>query len=298
MNQWESQKYQLSVGSRGQIVRVVKQLLHENPRTNYQKDGTDFFDSKLQSAVAQFQQVSRFGNADGSLDVETWAALGKTVSDIRLYHLTTSVTESALWLLLNGNTNFDDYESLPKDQKKLAKQSFENVKKLAESKELKKTCQENVFDKLKTLGFDLAKYSAYLKKGAEFYDGEKSQADFNKVFGNNFAGGTLPPQIKTVSDFYLKAKGPTTGLPPNIFTSVSLSEKKLTVFFNLTLLNSNKSAIDDAVIFHESLHGYGSYINSGKLGKYTDAGLLTLFGFPLSDSSDKITDYLRDNCFK
>ena len=79
MNQWEMQKYQLSNGSRGQSVRVVKQLLHLNPHNSYQTDRTDVFDSKLQTAIVEFQRTARLLRSDGTLDAETWAALGKSL---------------------------------------------------------------------------------------------------------------------------------------------------------------------------------------------------------------------------
>lgn len=76
MNHREKQKYQLSTGSCGQNVRVIKQLLHSNPQNSYQMDRTDVFDAKLRAAVTEFQRAKRLSNTDGTVSAETWSALG------------------------------------------------------------------------------------------------------------------------------------------------------------------------------------------------------------------------------
>lgn len=98
MNKWELQKYELSVNKRGQVVRVVKELLHRNPRSNYHTDGTDVFDTKLYLAVVEFQQTARLRNTNGSVDKETWAALGIGLQPAQIDII--SIHDSKLRLLL------------------------------------------------------------------------------------------------------------------------------------------------------------------------------------------------------
>ena len=102
MNQWELQKYHLTTNSRGQVVRVVKQLLHSNPRNSYQMNGTDIFDTELQSAVAEFQRTLRLPNTSGTLDSETWAALGANMLPAQINIV--SLHDSNIRVLLDGNS--------------------------------------------------------------------------------------------------------------------------------------------------------------------------------------------------
>lgn len=101
MSARELQRYELKLGSRGQAVRVVKELLHNHPRVSYQKDGADLYDAKLVAAVAAFQKMSRLQVTDGAMNKETWAALGKGQTDLRLKHLTPN--DPVLYRLLKGD---------------------------------------------------------------------------------------------------------------------------------------------------------------------------------------------------
>ncbi len=76
-------------------------------------------------------------------------------------------------------------------------------------------------------------------------------------------------------------------------TSYQKSTKRLTTYFS-RLANSSPS-----LIFHEAVHGYGSSINNGKAGKFSDEGLYTAFGItdPNRRPSD-ITDYIEKHCGK
>ena len=120
MNQWELQKYQLTVNSRGQVVRVVKQLLHSNPRNSYRMDGTDIFDVKLQSAVAEFQRTSRLQNTNGTLDAQTWAALGANMLPAQIN--IASLHDSNIGALLAGRLGGG--RGLSADEIKLAQTMF------------------------------------------------------------------------------------------------------------------------------------------------------------------------------
>ncbi len=116
MNQRELQKYQLIANSRGQVVRVVKQLLHSNPRNSYRMDGTDIFDIKLQSAIAEFQRAARLPNTSGTLDTQTWAALGANMLPAQISIL--SVHDSNIHSLLSGKLGGG--RGLSADETKLA----------------------------------------------------------------------------------------------------------------------------------------------------------------------------------
>lgn len=70
MNHWELQKYQLRANSHGQAIRAVKQILHLNPGNSYRMDSTDVFDTKLQSAVIEFQRTARLRNVNGTIDLD------------------------------------------------------------------------------------------------------------------------------------------------------------------------------------------------------------------------------------
>lgn len=111
MNQWELQKYQLSTGSRGQSVCVVKELLHINPRSSYQTDKTNVFDSKLQIAVAEFQRMKRLPNTDGTVNSETWSASGANALSAQIDIL--AVHDANLRALLKSPLPSDDHALTP-----------------------------------------------------------------------------------------------------------------------------------------------------------------------------------------
>lgn len=83
-----SQQYRLNIGSRNNMVRVVKQLLHSKPDNSYKTDGTNEYTSQLTNAVSELQRLHRLPVTGIIGQAEYWA-LGKNVSEIRLQHLVT-----------------------------------------------------------------------------------------------------------------------------------------------------------------------------------------------------------------
>lgn len=94
-----SQQYKLSVGSRNDAVRVVKQLLHSKTDNPYKSDGTNKYTSQLASAVSELQRQHRLPVTGNIGQAEYWA-LGQNVLDVRLHQLATN--DRTLSNLLRG----------------------------------------------------------------------------------------------------------------------------------------------------------------------------------------------------
>lgn len=92
-------QYKLTVGSRNDAVRVVKQLLHSKSDNSYRTDGTNEYNSQLASAVSELQRKHRLPVTGIMGQAEYWA-LGKDVLEVRIQQLATG--DQTLGNLLRG----------------------------------------------------------------------------------------------------------------------------------------------------------------------------------------------------
>ena len=168
--------------------------------------------------------------------------------------------------------------------------------------ELRESCKTNVLDKLATIGFDKDLFLQYLDRGAQFYDGARSHASIALGIGPFQITGL--PLNTTLAQLFAMTPG-LVGI-----TSGSFSVRKLTVFFRP---GSIRSSVDSpylrALLFHEALHGFGSFLTGGLpqgsfgsgpgsvFGRYSDRSLLRLFGFTNLRDTSQITYYIQKNCF-
>jgi hypothetical protein len=159
-------------------------------------------------------------------------------------------------------------------------------------------CRNNVINRLGSLpGFDFAGFVDYLSRGITAYDGSLSTTPTLSNNGNaaiaswQFTGGIAPPS--RVSSLFSDNPGVTA------LTSGNQSTNNLTVYFNSGAVSGNTQNRNTSLVFHEALHGYGSYINGGTtFGGLSDRALLSLFGFdPDRTSSVEITNHIMNNCF-
>ena len=94
-----SQQYNLNIGSRNNVVRVVKQLLHSKPDNSYKTDGTNEYTPQLASAVSDLQRRHRLPVTGIIGQAEYWA-LGKNELRLKLQNL--AFGDSTLSNLLRG----------------------------------------------------------------------------------------------------------------------------------------------------------------------------------------------------
>jgi YD repeat-containing protein len=157
----------------------------------------------------------------------------------------------------------------------------------------KTICEKMVIDPLKSLGLDLNDFADYLKKGANFYDANASSIGANAGLGRNFPTANPFPQGTTIAMAFVNNQG------FDALTSYSLSQTKLTMFFN-----ANTASSSVGLLFHEALHGYGIYLNrsdttttgSALAGVYSDDSLKTLFGLTGQKGTKGITEYIDKYC--
>ena len=189
-----------------------------------------------------------------------------------------------------------DFEPLSKEQNSLAISALSELKDYLRVSEIQDgqflpqrpsdDCQKNVLDKLASIGFSTEKFLNYLSNGANYFNGEKSEVNLTTAFSNQM-GGNIPKSLTTAKFFKLPSA-------PDALTSSNLSVTKLTVFFKKNAFTSN-SSYNKALIFHEALHGFGSFLNGGQFGKFGDNELKTLFGLS-GKGSTMITDFIKLNC--
>jgi YD repeat-containing protein len=157
-------------------------------------------------------------------------------------------------------------------------------------------CKKNVLDKLASIGFNVESFTSYLERGNDFQEGTTSNMSLSTALAPGQIKGTNLP--KTVSELFAAVPG------INALTSGSLSPTKLTVFFKGSSIDGHAdSHYNRSLMFHEGLHGYGSFLTGGKItdgsvfGAYSDQGLLKLFGLNTGGASSQITQHIRDNCY-
>jgi hypothetical protein len=148
-----------------------------------------------------------------------------------------------------------------------------------------KECQENVLDQIDVAGLNVSNFIAFLDRGANFYNGEKSTA--------TVAGNVGPLQWSKSS----YGKGATiSGVfssHPGTMALSSFVNTTLTVFFREGYVNQMSENRLQAFMFHEALHAYGQ----GDYA-YMDEGLKLAFGIDKKQPSEAISDYIYKHCFK
>jgi RHS repeat-associated protein len=172
-------------------------------------------------------------------------------------------------------------------------QSFDSLLSKLNLGQWSNDCRSNVIDKLNTLpGFNMGEFVRYLAGGFDFYDGTTSTiATAAALAPSQILQGTPPPTIAG-----LFAAAPSI----NALTSANLSASRLTVFFNPSAIDLSSSGLNgsnQALLFHEALHGFGSHVNQGNFGASGDSGLLALFRLNASGPSSQITAHIKNHCF-
>lgn len=122
MKDRELRKYRLAIGDRGRSVRVVKELLHCDSRIPYKANSDDRFDRELQAAVAKFQTTVYLRNRSGTVDEETWRALGKNQLKEKLRFL--AYRDATLFHLLRGSVTTTPGRGLTSGEVSLATSIF------------------------------------------------------------------------------------------------------------------------------------------------------------------------------
>lgn len=77
-------KYFFKLGSRSPIIVRLKKTLNTFPYLTAKNNTTDFFDSQLESSLAEYQKYHRLKVQDGSLNQETYLQLGNDLSDVQI----------------------------------------------------------------------------------------------------------------------------------------------------------------------------------------------------------------------
>ena len=204
----------------------------------------------------------------------------------------------------HNNSAVNDFPPLPTQAGNAIWNAYQDlVFRLTNSKSCSGAAQLNVFDKLnKDPAFrgdtnhnpiNTANFLIYLSKTPHFYDGTQSTWD-----SKNALCGSGRPWWSFQS---LNCSAPI-GYPPTIKASfqddatqsaaTETPSYPLTVFFRpsgtyaIQLANNGKSAFNEAMFFHEALHG---------ITGQGDKNLQAVFGNQLSDSSSVITDYIQSH---
>lgn len=109
---YTTNQYNLAIGDKGQITRVLKRLLYNIPQVRQavlqiideekQPESNETFDETTQAAVEFFQKWKNLKVRDGRVNYETWIALGQftLAHDVELKNL----HEPVLKLLLTNTT--------------------------------------------------------------------------------------------------------------------------------------------------------------------------------------------------
>jgi hypothetical protein len=176
------------------------------------------------------------------------------------------------------------------------------VSRLTNSKSCSGAAQLNVFDKLnKDNAFrgdtnhnpiNTANFLTYLSNTPHFSDGTQSTWDFKNAFCGSgrpwwtFQSLNCQPPIGSTS---IKASFEN---DPTASAATETPSYPLTVFlrpsgtYGIQLTNNGKNAFNEAMFFHEALHGV-----TGQ----GDLNLQAVFGYHSSDSSSVITDYIQSH---
>ena len=175
-----------------------------------------------------------------------------------------------------------------KNQKRIAK-ALSNLETLKPSEK----CQKNVIDKLAaSFGFSLNDFQSFLKKGGEFYDGEKSKVTIAGNVYTKQAGDSKYGKGATVSGVFNKTSN---GTQLNGLTSVNSSTLK--IYYRQSAITGDEKE-DGSLLFHEALHGYGGSL--GGTSYFDDEIQEAFFGKgskEVGKASSNIKAYIKKYCF-
>lgn len=179
---------------------------------------------------------------------------------------------------------------LDRDTNRAINNAFEALKKALAGK-ISENCQTNVIDKLTAAfkDFSLDKFSAYLAKGAGFFDGTQSQTAIAGTITTAQAGRLLFPGANRIADAFSQA--------PGLNAATSILASSFTTFLRPATISTSNNGVNgrnQSLLFHEGLHGYG-----GSLGgtSYFDSELQQAFGIAIQSDSSNISQHIADNCF-
>jgi hypothetical protein len=129
----------------------------------------------------------------------------------------------------------------------------------------------------------------YLNKGARFIDAFESKDAATPIFKNNVNHSLGDVAVEQMFKLAQNEKGRRVF---NVVTSYIQSASQLTIYYSPETAESSA-----ALIFHEALHGFGSFKNSGKPGNLSAADFLDLFGYDRKGTdTDKITQFIEEHC--
>ena len=123
MNPHQLQPFMFTVGIRHTAVRIVKEFLNTHPRVpvfNLLLD--DNFDLRTQSALAAYQNIKRLPVTDGTMDAETWAAVGTDLNPAKAQIVL--VQQPLLRNLFNSRS--EEGRGLSADEIKLAQSIYKS----------------------------------------------------------------------------------------------------------------------------------------------------------------------------
>ncbi len=184
--------------------------------------------------------------------------------------------------------------SCPGAQTPCAKEAIENA--LASLRSLLsvpcQACQTYVFQKL---GGNQQNLYQFLNRTPRFYDGSRSQAPLRTLCGNTEGvGGWLKWAWCAVNEQNVTISAKMASMQADAVSQTpSDSGTGMMVFFNpaamcKSLGSTPGALLNQALLFHESLHGYYGA---------QDPFLLSYLGMDSSDPSEEITFYLNLNIF-
>lgn len=174
-----------------------------------------------------------------------------------------------------------------KNQKKVA-DAIEHLKNLKPSED----CKKYVIDKLlSNHGYTFEDFQKYLAQGVNAYDGTKSTVlAVGTLVSKQQNQGFGYSEKATIADFFIiktvrNPDGTETKLRVNAITSVN--SKQFTTYLRPSQIGDERNA--RALLFHEGFHGFL---------RQTDEDLKKSLNLPESATTDDITDFIKEHCFK
>lgn len=95
-------RYEFKEGDRHVAVWEIKQFLHHHPQVVGRPQRGDLFDAETRLALVEFQKLARLRTTDGSLDEETYRAIGRAMSQGE--REAAAFRDATLGVLLTGAT--------------------------------------------------------------------------------------------------------------------------------------------------------------------------------------------------
>lgn len=123
MDQRQFQPLMFSVESKNPAVRIVKEFLNAHPHVrNFNLPLNYNFDTQTQAALAEYQRYRKLSSIDGSMNAETWKAIGSDMHPAQIEIVSTHAA-AVRWLLISGS---DSGRGLSADEIKLAQSVFKS----------------------------------------------------------------------------------------------------------------------------------------------------------------------------